>query len=339
MSELIHPVILCGGGGTRLWPRSRPERPKPFLPLLGERTLFQQTLDRVADLSVFGAPMIVAGDTHLPLIREQAPADGLSLVAEPVGRNTAPAIALAAHRLDPQQLMLVCPSDHYVADPQAFVTAVRSAAELAQQGYLVSLGITPDRPETGYGYIRRGAELGGGFVVDAFVEKPDRATAKQFLADGGYSWNGGIFLFSAGHYLEELAVHRPAMAKQIEEAVSGGAEADGVFRPDAARFEAIEGDSIDYAVMEQTDRAAMVPATMGWSDIGNWQALAEARQGQSRGRHDVLDGRNVFIDSDGPRVSVAGLSDIIVVVDGDEVLVTTAEGAQKVGKLSGATGK
>lgn len=337
MTKPIHPVILCGGGGTRLWPRSRPSLPKPFLPLLGERTLFQQTLDRVSDPRIFAPPVVVAGAAHIPLIREQGGA-ALPLVAEPVGRNTAPAIALAAHRLAADAVMLVCPSDHYIADTAAFVAAAKCGASLARKGLLVSIGITPDRAETGYGYIKRGEPLEGGFKVDRFVEKPDFASAQKFLADGGYSWNGGIFLFTARAFLDELARHRPAMAAKVLEAVQQGHEAGGIFQPEATAFAAAESDSIDYAVMEPTDRAAMVPASMGWSDIGNWQALADARLGTSQGPHDLLDAENVVVDSDGPRVSVVGLSDIIVVVDGDEILITTPEGAQKVGRLPGASG-
>ncbi len=338
MSALIHPVILCGGGGTRLWPRSRPDRPKPFLQLLGQRTLFQQTLDRVGDPARFAVPMVVAGEAHLPLIREQGGA-GMSVVAEPAGRNTAPAIALAAHRLPPEALMLVCPSDHHIGDTPAFIEAALAAAGLARDGWLVSLGIAADRPETGYGYIKRGHMLAGGFAVERFVEKPDLATAAGFIADGNYSWNGGIFVFIAGRFLEELATHRPAMASAVAEAANQGHDTDGVFRPGSDAFAAIDGESIDYAVMVPTERKAMVPVAMGWSDIGNWQALADARGDQSRGRLDVLDGENVLIDSDGPRVSVVGLSDIIVVVDGEEVLVMSRDAAQHVGKLPGALGR
>ena len=338
MHALIHPVILCGGGGTRLWPRSRPARPKPFLPLLGPRTLFQQTLDRVTDSARFAAPMVVAGEAHLPLIREQGRSD-LALIAEPMGRNTAPAIALAAHRLPPDAVMLVCPSDHYIADTAAFVAAAEAGAKLARDGWLVSMGIAAERPETGYGYIKRGEPLAGGYRIDRFVEKPDLATAQAFLADGGYSWNGGIFLFTAGRFLEELAAHRPAMAEAVARAAALGAVEEGVFRPDTEAFAAIEGDSIDYAVMEPTARKAMVPAAMGWSDIGNWQALVETRGEAPQGRMDLVDASNVVVDSDGPRVSVVGLSDIIVVIDGDEVLVMSRAGAQSVGKLPGAKGE
>lgn len=342
MSVTIHPVILCGGGGTRLWPRSRPERPKPFLPLLGERTLFQQTLDRVSDPARFAAPMVVAGEAHVPLIAEQGRSGGagLRIVAEPLGRNTAPAIALAAHLLPEDALMLVCPSDHFIADTRAFAAAIDGAAALAGEGWLVSLGIAPDRAETGYGYLKRGAPLAaGGFAVERFVEKPDAATAEAFLADGGYSWNGGIFLFSAARLLAELHTHRPDMAEQVARSARAGTDRDGIFRPDEAAFAAIAGESIDYAVMEQTARAAMVPVSMGWSDIGNWNALAQARGGQSAARVDMIDANNVHVESDGPRVSVVGLDDIVVVVDGDEVLVTSAAGAASVGKLPGANGR
>ncbi|MEP2736614.1 MAG: sugar phosphate nucleotidyltransferase [Erythrobacter sp.] len=346
MSEdFIHPVILCGGSGTRLWPKSRKAKPKPFLPLLGERTLFRAACERAADPAYFAAPMVVAGAAHFDLIKEQAPA-GLSLVVEPVARNTAPAIALAAARLDPDAIMLVCPSDHHIADEAAFVAAARSAAKLARAGRLVAFGITPDRPETGYGYIKRGEALDGGFAIERFVEKPDLARAEKFLADGGYAWNGGIFVFRAGQLLDELAAHRPAMAAKVIEAVAKGNEDSMCFHPDAQAFEAIEGDSIDYAVMENTADAAMVPVSMGWSDIGDWSALAEALVQEAgsdgAGNHapkdaELVDCSNVTVVTDGPRVSAIGLEDVIIVVDGNDVLVTHCGSTQKVGKLGGAT--
>lgn len=345
MGSSIHPVILCGGSGTRLWPRSRASRPKPFLPLVGHRTLFEQSLDRVANRAVFAAPTIVAGKAHRELVREQSgDVEGLAMIEEPFGRNTAPAIALAAHRAGEDAILLVCPSDHHIADAPAFAAAAETAASLAGEGWLVAFGIEPTRPETGYGYIKRGEDIGGGFAIERFVEKPDAARAEQFLADGGYSWNGGIFCFRAGTYLEELARQRPDMAAAVERSVAGGRGEDGIFHPDAEAFAAIEGESIDYAVMEGTERAAMVPVSMGWSDIGNWQALREALDADAngnvtRGRSELVDCRNVMVQSDGPRVSAIGIEDIIIVVDGDEVLVTTADGAQAVGKLAGASGQ
>ncbi len=336
MTVSIQPVILCGGGGTRLWPRSRRAKPKPFLPLLGEQTLFQQAIDRVGDAELFAPPIVVAGEVHIPLVREQGGGD-MSIIAEPMGRNTAPAIALAAHRAAEGSVLLVCPSDHHIADGAAFRAAAQSAAGLAYDGYLVSFGIEAVSPHTGYGYLRRGGELPGGYAMEAFVEKPDRETAEKFLADGRYSWNGGIFAFGRERFLEELAMHRPEMARLCADAVSRG-EADGqVFRPAEAPFAQIDGDSIDYAVMENTSKAAMTPVSMGWSDIGNWDALREARGGESTGPHELRDCNNVMVDSDGPRVCVIGMDDVIVVVDGDEILITNASGAQDVGKLHGVS--
>lgn len=339
---IIHPVILCGGGGTRLWPRSRQGRPKPFLPLLGEQTLFQQTLARCADSAIFAAPMVVAGAAHVPLIEEQAGelAEG-ALIVEPAARNTAPAVALAAARLDPDAVMLVCPSDHFIADVAAFHSAVHAAAALAREGWLVSLAITPDRPEIGYGYVKRGGALPGGFEVECFVEKPSLERAQQFLAEGGYAWNGGIFAFRAGALLAELARHRPAMADAVEQAVAKGSTHGASFHPQAEPFLEIEGESIDYAVMENTDRAAMVPAAMGWSDIGNWASLQDALPADSSGNHaagiaELVDCVRVLAISDGPRISVLGLKDVCVIVDGDEVLVTSRDAAPHVGTLGGA---
>ncbi len=341
--QLIHPVILCGGSGTRLWPRSRKAKPKPFIPLLGEQTLFREALDRCEDETQFGAPIVVAGAAHVPLIEEQGQGiAGLQIVVEPCARNTAPAIALAAARLDPDAVMLVCPSDHHIADKAAFRAAAVQAAALAREGWLVSFGITPDRPETGYGYIRRGEALDEGFRIAQFVEKPDLARAEQFLASGDYAWNGGIFAFAAGRLLEELRAHRPEMAAAVEAAVTGGREEGARFYPEHDLFAAIAGDSIDYAVMENTKRAAMVPVEMGWSDIGNWAALQDALPGDADGNHaqgdaELMDCKGVLAVSDGPRISAVGLEDICIIVDGDEVLVTTRDGAQKVGKLGGAS--
>lgn len=338
----IHPVILCGGSGTRLWPRSRKHRPKPFLPLLGERTLFQQSLDRAADTVRFAPPTIVAGSAHCGAIEEQAEGrDGARLIVEPAGKNTAPAIALAAHALPSDAVMLVCPSDHFIADIDAFRAGVEEAAALASQGYMVAFGIEPTGPETGYGYIRKGKPLALGHEVAQFVEKPDRATAERFLAEGDYVWNGGIFAFRAGAFLAELETHRPEMAAQVARAWQDGQRDGWQVHPAAEAFGEIASESVDYAVMENTGRAAVVSADMGWSDIGNWDALMAARPADGAGNHaigrvDLADCRNVMVETDGPRVSVVGLEDVIVIVDGDEVLVTSRAGAQAVGKLPGA---
>lgn len=332
--NLIVPVILCGGSGTRLWPLSRPERPKPFLPLLGDDSLFQATLARVAGPALFAPPLVVTGAGMAGHVEQQLPqGSGAQVIVEPAAKNTAPAIALAARRLPEDALMLVCPSDHHIADVAAFLSAVRKAAALASEGYLVAFGIAAQRPETGYGYIERGGALGEGWGIARFIEKPPLADAQLYLASGRHCWNGGIFLFRAGDYLAELAAQRPDMAR----AVASG---------DEAAFAAIAGESVDYAVMEGTSRAAMVDADMGWSDIGNWQSLRDARAAEAdaqgnivRGPADLVDCRDVMVDSDGLRVSVVGLEGAIVVVSGGEVLVTNAAGAASVGRLKGAQGK
>lgn len=338
---LIHPVIMCGGSGTRLWPRSRKSKPKPFLPLVGERTLFEETLARCADPTTFAAPTIVTGAAHVPHVEAQMGGAGGRIVVEPEAKNTAAAIALAAVLLPEDAVMLVCPSDHHIADVPAFQAAAQAAAALASQDHMVAFGITPTHPETGYGYILRGGPLAGGFAVERFVEKPDLARAEEFLAHGGYSWNGGIFAFRAGAFMDELERHRPALAAAVRAAVGQGKEEGARFHPAPTPFADIVSESVDYAVMEETGRAAMVPVSMGWSDIGGWPALRDARPGDDRGNRvrgnaELVDCSGVLVESDGPRVSVIGLEDVAIVVDGDEVLVTTVAGAQKVGKLTGA---
>ncbi|WP_068073221.1 mannose-1-phosphate guanylyltransferase [Novosphingobium lentum] len=342
--DKITPVILCGGSGTRLWPRSRKTMPKPFLPLVGDDTLFEATVLRCTAEAQFADPVIVTGTAHLDHVEAQLPHPGRAhVIVEPEAKNTAAAIALAALRLPVDAVMLVCPSDHHIGDCDAFQRAAAAAANLARDGWLVAFGIEASTPETGFGYVKQGAAIAGagGYQVARFVEKPDRPTAEAFLADGGYSWNGGIFAFRAGTFLDELAAYRPALAAAVRRSVEQG-HADGTrFHPDPAAFAAIDSESVDYAVMENTARAAMVPAAMAWSDIGNWQALHEALDRDDggnavRGNVELKDCSNVLVHSDGPRVSVIGVSNLIVVVDGDEVLVCTPEGAQLVGKLSGA---
>ena len=339
--SLITPVILCGGSGTRLWPRSRKSAPKPFINLIGQSTLFRQAVDRCGNDSQFTDPVIVAGQAHVALIEQQLGSDRpFSLLVEPMARNTAPAIALAAASLDPDAIMLVCPSDHHIADAAAFAQAANTAADLARDNWLVSFGIAPDRPETGYGYIQQGEAMGGGYRVQKFVEKPDLATAEQFLAAGGYSWNGGIFAFKAGYLLDELSQYRPEMALAVTQAIAGATRQDHAIHPDPEVFAAIEGESIDYAVMENTARAAMVPVSMGWSDIGNWAAVHDALEQDDAGncaatQHQLEDCSNVLVVSDGKRVSALGLEDLCIVVDGDDILVTRMDRAQDVGRLDG----
>lgn len=342
---MIHPVILCGGSGTRLWPLSLKTRPKPFLPLVGDTSLFEQAIDRVASDDRFAPPIIVAGGAHIDLIKEQLGEAPHRLIVEPEAKNTAPAIALAAAMLAPDDILLVCPSDHYIADAQSFRDAAIAAGELAAQDYLTAFGIAPDRPETGYGYIRQGEAVSAGFAISEFVEKPDLARAQSYLSSGEYSWNGGIFAFRAGAFLETLEEHRPAMAKAVRAAIAGASFDGPMVHPDAESFAAIAGESVDYAVMENSRRAAMVPADMGWSDIGSWASLQDAlvEQGDdlknrnvAKGDVDLVDCQNVAAITDGMRVSAVGLEDVCIVVANGEVLVTTRDGAQKVGKLPGA---
>jgi mannose-1-phosphate guanylyltransferase/mannose-1-phosphate guanylyltransferase/mannose-6-phosphate isomerase len=342
MTEIV-PVILCGGSGTRLWPRSRASKPKPFLPLVGESTLFEATLARCDAEAGFAPPVVVTGRSHLSHVEEQlAGVPKANVIVEPAAKNTAAAIALAALRLPEEAVMLICPSDHHIGDCEAFAAAAKSAAALAEEGWLVSFGIEANAPETGFGYLKRGEPISRhGFRVDQFVEKPDRERAQGFLDEGIYAWNGGIFAFRAKDFLAELAAHRPAILEAVRASVARGHEYGDRFYPDAEAFAAAEGESVDYAVMENTQRAAMVPANMAWSDIGNWQALHGARPHDSAGNViagsvELVDCRNVLVDTDGPRVSVIGLEDVIVVVDGNEILVTSVAGTQKVGKLSGA---
>ncbi|KWV96273.1 mannose-1-phosphate guanylyltransferase [Erythrobacter sp. AP23] len=340
MSKIV-PVVLCGGNGTRLWPRSRATMPKPFIPLLGEQTLFQATLERCADREIFARPVVVIGERHLRFAEKQVEANAPDalFVVEPFGRNTAPAIALAALALDPDEIMLVCPSDHHITDPEAFRNAARIAAQMATEDWLVAFGIAATAPETGYGYIRRGEALDGGYRVQRFVEKPDLDTALGFLADGGYAWNGGIFAFRAGKFLAELSRHRPNLFATTKCAFERGDNAGATIHPDQESFAEIRGESVDYAVMENTDHAAMVDVSMGWSDIGNWDALFRERQLPSDdnvivGPGEVIGATGVMIDSDGPHVTLIGANDLVVVVDGEDILVTARGAVQRVREAS-----
>lgn len=343
MTKFITPVVLCGGSGTRLWPRSRATKPKPFLPLVGNSTLFEATLDRCSDQAQFAPPIVVAGEAHLNHVESQLGGQGEArVIVEPSARNTAAAIAMAALALPDDAIMLVCPSDHHIADVAAFRAAAGKAAELARSGWLVSFGIEAKSPETGFGYLERGDPIEDlGYRTARFVEKPDFARAQQFIDSGNFFWNGGIFAFEGGAFLAELETHRPRTAAAARRAYDKGIADGRRFRPGMDDFNQIENESVDYAVMENTDRAALVPADMGWSDIGSWDALHIARDcdgagNSTRGNTELINCQNVLVDTDGPRVSVIGLQDAIVVVDNGEVLVTTRAGAQGVGKLNGA---
>lgn len=342
---MIWPVILSGGAGTRLWPLSRAERPKQLLPLVGEQTMIQATAARTGDATHFRAPLVVANEAHRAAIVDQLGAIGVApaaLLLEPAGRNTAPAIALAAHRIaadDPAALMLVMPSDHVIADVDAFLAAVAALEPFVREGWLATFGIRATAPETGYGYIEQGDALGAGVRrVVRFVEKPDRATAERYVADGRHAWNGGIFLMRADRYLAALEAHAPKIAGAVAQAMAG-ARIDGlVIRPDAAAFAACPSDSIDYAVMEHDDRVAVAPVDMGWSDIGSWDALWSIadRDGDGNavaGDTVLVDARECLVRSDGPLVSLVGVEGLTVVAGRDAVLIAGRGHSQDVKKI------
>lgn len=344
MSEAarIIPVILSGGAGTRLWPLSTPERPKQFHDLSGAETMLRLTAARVSDRSRFAAPIIVASAAHAEAIEAQLDDIG-ALILEPVGRNTAPAIALAALSVRPEDLLLVMPSDHVIADPDAFQAAIDRAAAAAVDGWLMTFGIAPDRPETGYGYIRRGAAIGeGAFAVDRFVEKPDAATAAAYLAEGGYDWNGGIFLFRAGDLLGGLEQHAPDILSVTRGALAAGTSDGRRITPDPESFAAVRAQSIDHALMEVAGRVGVVPVAMGWSDLGSWDALYElggkdADGNVVSGPARLIDTSGTLVHSTGPKVLTVGVSDLIVVATGDTVLILPRGESQRVREAAAST--
>ena len=344
MSELKI-VLLSGGSGTRLWPLSREAYPKQFLPLLGEHSLLQATWLRVRDLPGVGAPLVVANEEHRFMVAEQLHSLGArpdALILEPVGRNTAPAIAVAALRAisggeDP--ILLVLPSDHVIRDEAGFRTAVLQALPAAEAGSLVTFGIVPSAPETGYGYIfakvSQAAPGDGVRAVERFVEKPDLATATEYLASGDYFWNSGMFLFRASRYLDELGQFAPRMLAQCRAALAGAKIDNDFLRLDRAAFEACPSDSIDYAVMEKTAHAVVLPIDVGWNDVGSWSALKEISEQDSDGnahRGDVLaiDTRNTLAWSERRLVALIGLDDMIVVDTDDALLVAHRDHVQDV---------
>lgn len=335
-SAVLVPVILSGGAGTRLWPLSRETFPKQLLPLCSERTLLQDTALR------FGLPpIVVCNQEHRFIVAEQLRQVDIApraVVIEPCGRNTAPAAAVAAVMTETEAdaLLLVMPSDHMILHPELFRQAVETAIPLARQGYLVTFGIHPTEPRTGFGYIRQGAALGGGFAVDRFAEKPDAATAQAYVDSGEYYWNSGIFLFTPAAFLAELTAREPEMAAGCRRALAEGQTDLFFFRLAEDAFAAIRGQSIDYAVMEHTKRAAVVPvADMGWSDVGSWSALwqEESRDGDGnvlKGDVMALNTSNCYVRSEGHLVTALGVRDLIVVATDDAVLVAGKECDQDV---------
>jgi mannose-1-phosphate guanylyltransferase/mannose-6-phosphate isomerase len=342
----LYPVILSGGSGTRLWPLSRSAMPKQLLPLAGQRTMVQETVMRLAGIADLGRPVVVCNNEHRFLVAEQMREINVKPAAiflEPMGRNTAPAAAIAALHLvtrDPEAVMLLLPADHLIRDNAAFHAAIGQGLKAVQAGKLVAFGIVPSEAETGYGYIQQGEDLGlgGAHRVARFVEKPDRATAEAMLKEGGYFWNSGMFLFRCKQYLEELGALNPAMLAACEASLMAGGSDLDFCRLDRDAFEACPSDSIDYALMERTAHAAVVPAAIGWNDIGSWSALWEVGAKDAAGnvtRGDVyLDGvSNSLVRAESRMVAAIGVDDVVVVETADAVLVMRRDRAQDVKRV------
>ena len=347
---MLVPVVLAGGLGTRLWPVSRREYPKPLIRFTGEYSLLQQTVLRAAALTGAGRPTIVCGEMHYPHILDQMEEIGHSdhdAVLEPVGRGTAPAAAAAALSVDSDDVLLILPADHAIRDEGAFRRAVRSAVEAAGDGWLVTFGVTPDRAETGYGYIERGAALeapADGYRIASFREKPDRATARRYLATGRFAWNSGMFVFGAGGYLDELGRLEPAMVRRIRQAMtSADRDAAGpgpnLLLLEREALSTCPPGSIDRTVMERTAKGAVIPLEAGWNDVGTWAALWEtglkdADGNVASGRHHLKDVSSSYVSAGDRPVVVIGLEGVVVVDAGDAVLVASMDRAQEVGPVA-----
>jgi mannose-1-phosphate guanylyltransferase / mannose-6-phosphate isomerase len=343
---MLIPLILSGGSGTRLWPVSRKNLPKQFLALAGKGTLFQQTVARTRQLPQVAAPIVVASEDHRFLAADQlleAGIENATIVLEPLARNTAPAIALGALQAlerDADALLLVLPADHLIGDTAAFVDAVKQATPLAEKGWLVTFGVRPDRPETGFGYIRRAEAIDEhGYRVEQFVEKPDLIKAESYLADGGYDWNSGMFLFKASRYLEELHAHAPAMLAAVRDAHAKASVDLDFVRIDHDAFAQAADKSIDYAVMEKTTRAAVIPVSCAWSDIGSWAALwltgdKDAQGNVREGDTMAVNTRHSLLRShDRHLLATVGVDDLIVVTTPDATLVAHRDAAQDVKQI------
>ena len=343
----IVPVILSGGSGTRLWPVSTPERPKQLLPLTANDTMLQLTAGRIRgfDAAPIGRTILVSNAMHANIIDEQLRQIGIDdyqVILEPIGRNTAPAIALAALEAQPDDALLVMPSDHVIADLPAFHKAVERALPLVAEGWLVTFGITPEGPETGYGYIQMGQTCSESVhEVVRFVEKPDLANAQKMLAEGNHAWNAGIFLFRADTYLAALERHRPDMLAAVRTSMAEARRDGAHVFPDAKAFQACPSDSIDYAVMEREIKVACVPVSMGWSDVGSWDSLHAVSDrcdddNAVRGDALLLGARNCLVHSDGPRITLVDVDDLIVVVSQGNVMILKRGESQKVRKVTEA---
>jgi len=344
----IYPVIMAGGSGTRFWPLSRKNRPKQFLALAGDGPLLTATVARLPPLARIDRTYVVCGPGHAAAVRRMVPRlPARNLVVEPCARNTAPCVGLAAvHvlRRDRDGIMAMLPADHHIAEPQAFRRALAAAGRLAEKGAIATIGIRPSRPETGYGYLKVGGRIPGSgrhpkgshpARVERFVEKPDVVTAARYLADGGYLWNSGIFLFRADVILEEIRSAMPVLGEQLA-VIEASLGTPGYARTLRRVFPTCPSISIDYGVMEKSRRIAVLPAEFGWSDVGSFAALSEVRKADdlgnvAEGEALIIDGRGDVVLAEGRRaVAVIGLEDVVVVDSGDAVLVCRKDRAQDV---------
>ena len=334
------PVILSGGSGTRLWPLSRGQYPKQFLPLVSGQTMVQETLLRLNGVSGLQAPIAVCNEDHRFMMAEQLWEIGCkpaAIILEPIGKNTAPAVAMAAlSAASAEDILLILPADHVIADTVAFHKAISKAEALAQQNLLVTFGIVATAPETGYGYIKAtSSQVGEGFIVEAFVEKPDAVTAQRYLDSGDYFWNSGMFAFKAGVFLRELEAFNPEMLKVCREALAAAKIDLDFTRLDKEIFSTCPADSIDYAVMEKSDKVAVIPLDAGWNDVGSWSALWDVTGKDQSGnaiKGDVLtiDTTNSYVHSSNKLVAVIGVQDLVVVETDDAVMVASKERVQDV---------
>lgn len=340
----IYPIVLSGGAGSRLWPISRIQMPKQLLPLISKRTLLQDTVMRLNGVDRIMPPVVISNAIHRFIIAAQLQELGVKPtihVLEPVGRNTAAAAAVALRiilDLDPQGILLLLPADHHITDVKTFQKSIMGGAEQANAGHIVTFGILPKSPETGYGYIRRGNPLNGSeaFVVAQFTEKPDRQTASEFLSDGHYYWNSGIFMSRADVLLEEMQIHCPEILAHCSHAISASYRDLDFLRLDQAAFEACPSEPFDTAVMERTSKAVVLPLDIGWSDLGSWAALWELGQKDQAGNvttGDVLtvDTSDTYVRSEGVLIATLGVRDLVIVEAGDTVMVAHRESLQKVG--------
>lgn len=334
------PVILSGGSGTRLWPLSRGQFPKQFLPLISDHTMLQETVLRLNGVAGMKAPIAVCNEDHRFMLAEQLWEIGVkpsAIILEPMGKNTAPAVAMAALTADSEDdVLLVLPADHVISDLEVFHHAIKQAKILAEQGKLVTFGIVPTEPETGYGYIKRDAlQQGEAFNVAAFVEKPDLDTARYYLESGDYFWNSGMFAFRADTFLQELNKFNPDMLSACKRALDAAKVDLDFTRLDKALFSACPADSIDYAVMEKTDKAVVIPLDAGWNDVGSWSALWDVADKDQFGNAisgDVLtvDTENSFVRAENKLVAIIGVRDLVVVETADALMVAPKDRVQEV---------